>query len=117
MGKIILEGMKFRANIGTTKEERDLGNDLTISLSFKCDTLTSGISDDLKDATDYSLVYQNVKKETLIPCNLIENLAYRIMESLKRDFPNISGIDLKIYKHYPPIEGGNLEKSGIEIKS
>ena len=117
MGKIILEGMKFYANIGTTEEERNKGNDITINLSFKCDTLTAGISDNLSDATDYSLGYQAVKAETLTPCNLIENLAYRIMQRLKNDFPKISGIELKLYKHYPKIEGGNLEKSGIELKS
>ena len=39
MGKIILNGMKFRTHIGTTEEERNAGNDITINLSYSTDTL------------------------------------------------------------------------------
>lgn len=114
MGKIILNGMKFRTHIGTTEEERNAGNDITINLSYSTDTLTPGISDDLNDAVDYSLIFQAVKKETLTPCNLIENLAHRILTRLQKEFPQISEVKLQLFKHYPQVDG-NLECSGIEI--
>jgi dihydroneopterin aldolase len=114
MGRIILNGIKFRANIGTTNEERQRGNDITINLSYSTDTLKPGLTDDLNDAVDYSLIFQAVKKETLTPCNLIENLAHRILTRLKKEFPQISDVKLQLFKHYPQVDG-ELECSGIEI--
>ena len=114
MGKIILNGMKFRTNIGTTEKERNEGNDITINLSYQTDTVKPGLSDNLEDAVDYSLIFQAVKKETLTPCNLIENLAHRILRRLKTEFPQISEIKLQLFKHYPQVDG-ELEYSGIEI--
>ena len=115
MGRILLEGMKFRVNIGTTIQERNQGNDITVDISYNCDTLTSGLSDNLKDAVDYSLIYDVIKKETFKPCNLIENLAYRMLHSVKIQFPEISDITLKLYKYYPAVDG-ELEKSGIILQ-
>ena len=112
MGRIVLDGMKFFSHIGTTGAERDKGSEVTVDLSYVTETSKAGETDDLSDAVDYSKVYETVKKETEIPCNLIENLAHRIMKSLKRDFPTVSYIELKLFKHYPQVDGC-LEKSGI----
>jgi dihydroneopterin aldolase len=116
MGRIILEGMKFFSHIGTSEEEREAGNEITVNLSYKTDTQTPALSDNLNDAVDYSLIYQTVKNETLTPCNLIENLAWRIMKSLQKNFPEISEIELQLFKHYPRVDG-KLEKSGIVLTS
>lgn len=45
MGRIKLEGMKFRANIGVTELERAAGNDVEVSVSYDCDTDSPGLSD------------------------------------------------------------------------
>lgn len=116
MGKIILKGMKFRVNIGTTDNERAAGSDVTINLTYNCNTLRAGMSDNLADAVDYSRVFSSIKDETRMPCNLIENLAHRIMGRLKVDFPEISDLKLTLFKSYPAVEG-ELEMSGIELES
>ena len=49
MGTIRLEGMKFRAHVGTTDEERRAGNDVDVTVYYDCDTETPGISDNLNE--------------------------------------------------------------------
>lgn len=116
MGRITLEGMKFRGHIGTTAEERAAGNDFEITVSYDCDTLTPGLSDRLEDAVDYSMIFDAVGREMAVECQLIENLGYRIMRSLEDGFPAISNILLRIRKKYPAV-AGQLECSVIELSS
>ncbi|MCR5453388.1 MAG: dihydroneopterin aldolase [Bacteroidales bacterium] len=115
MGTIKLEGMKFRANIGTTEQERAAGNDVEVSVSYCCDTETPGLSDRLEDAVDYSLIYDAVAAEMRKECNLIENAAMRILLNLKENFPLISNITVTLCKYYPAV-AGSLEKSVVEVK-
>lgn len=115
MGIIRLEGMKFRANIGTTEQERAAGNDVEVSVSYECDTDTPGLSDRLEDAVDYSLIYDAVAAEVRKECNLIENAAMRILLRLKKNFPLISNITVRFCKYYPAV-AGSLERSVVEVK-
>lgn len=115
MGKIKLEGMKFRANIGVTELERAAGNDVEVSVSYDCDTDSPGLSDRIEDALDYVLVYDAVAEEMKKECNLIENAAMRILLSIKKKFPMISNITVKFCKYYPVVSG-TLSRSVIEIR-
>lgn len=115
MGTIRLEGMKFRAHVGTTDEERRAGNDVEVTVYYDCDTETPGISDNLNDAVDYSKIYDAVAWEMLVECNLIENIAHRILMRIKREFTDISNIGVIVRKHYPAV-AGRLECSVVEVK-
>ncbi|MCQ2251201.1 MAG: dihydroneopterin aldolase [Bacteroidales bacterium] len=116
MGRIILEGMKFRGHIGTTAEERAAGNDFEITVGYDCNTLRPGLSDNLNDAVDYSKVFDAVSEEMAVECSLIENLGHRLMRRLVTGFPNISNIRLRIRKKYPAV-AGHLECSVLELTS
>lgn len=116
MGRITLEGMRFRGHIGTTSEERAAGNDFEITVGYDCDTATPGLSDRLEDAVDYSMIFDTVGEEMAVECSLIENLAHRIMRRLTEEYPAISNIHLKIRKKYPAV-AGQLECSVIELNS
>ena len=115
MGRIKLEGMKFRANIGVTEKERAAGNDVEVSVSYDCDTDLPGLSDRIEDALDYVAVYDVVAAEVKKECNLIENAAMRILLSIKREFPSISNITVVFCKYYPAVSG-TLSKSIIELR-
>jgi dihydroneopterin aldolase len=116
MGVIRLEGMKFRAHVGTTAQERANGNDVDVSVSYDCDTDTPGRTDNLEDAVDYAMVYDAVAKEVGVECNLIENMAHRILLSIKNNFPELSNILVVVRKHYPAVSG-SLECSVVEVHS
>jgi len=115
MGRITLEGMRFRAHVGTTAEERAAGNDFVVTVGYDCDTLTPGLSDNLADAVDYSMIFDAVGQEMAVECNLIENLGHRILDRLTHGFPAISNIYVRICKKYPAV-AGELECSVIELQ-
>ncbi len=115
MGTIRLEGMKFRAHVGTTDEERRAGNDVDVTVYYDCDTDTPGRTDRLEDAVDYAKIYDAVALEMAVECNLIENIAHRILQRLKADFDAISNIGVIVKKHYPAVSG-SLECSVVVVK-
>ncbi|MCQ2973742.1 MAG: dihydroneopterin aldolase [Bacteroidales bacterium] len=114
MGRIVLGNMQFHSKIGVSEEEQINGNDFTVNISFEADTQTPGMSDNIEDAIDYSIVYELIKQEMNISAKLIENVAYRIMKRLKVEIPQIGRIQLSIYKNNPPLSG-KVGYSGIEI--
>ena len=107
--------MKFRAHVGTTDAERMAGSDVDVTVYYDCDTETPGISDCLDDAVDYSKIYDAVAWEMLVECNLIENIAHRILMRLKKNFAGISNVGVVVRKHYPAVAGA-LECSVVEVK-
>lgn len=114
MGKILLEGMEFFAYHGVYQEERENGQLFSIDLEIVTDYSKACYSDKLDDAIDYVLVYELVKAEMAIPSSLLENVAQRIIDSIRKNFEQIEGIKVKITKLQPPISG-KLKGIGIEL--
>jgi len=114
MGLIEIEGMEFYAYHGHFKEEQVVGNKFILDIAIETDTLKAGISDDLKDAVDYQIIYKIIKEEMLINANLLENVAHRIKSSLQKQFPQVQSIKLKISKINPPI-GGIINKVSVTV--
>lgn len=110
-----MEGMRFRGHVGTTEAERLAGNDFVVTVGYDTDTARPGKSDRLEDSVDYSRVFDVVGREFLPECNLIENLAHRIMDSLLAEFsPQIWNVGVRVCKKYPAVDG-QLEQSVIEV--
>jgi len=105
MGTIILEGMEFFAYHGCFKEEQLIGTKFTVDLTIITSTIAAEISDHLHDTVDYSALYTTVQLEMSRKSSLLEHVAWRIVESLKRSFPQLESVALKINKINPPIGG------------
>ncbi len=105
MGTILLEGMEFFAFHGCFKEEQIIGTKFIVDLKAEVDTTIAEGSDHLRDTVDYVGLYQCIKKEMEQKAHLLEHLAGRIMVAIRRDFPAIEGIELKIAKINPPMGG------------
>jgi dihydroneopterin aldolase len=114
MGKILLEGMEFFAYHGVYQEERETGQNFSIDLEILADYSKACHSDKLEDAIDYVQVYELVKAEMAIPSSLLENVAQRIIDSIRKNFEQIETITVKITKLQPPISG-KLKGIGIEL--
>lgn len=114
MGTIVLRDMMFFARHGESEAERQTGGRYKINLSFECDILTPGKTDDIADAVDYAAVYRVIALEMNISSNLLENVALRIAQRLKNDFKAINSLCLELYKINPPIEG-QIGESGVII--
>ena len=111
MGKIILEGMEFFAYHGCYKEEQIIGTRFSVNLQVETDTLKAEESDHLHDTISYVHLYQVVKKEMEEKSHLLEHVARRILDSIKRQFPVVTSIDLTVYKMNPPA-GGKMKQVG-----
>ena len=114
MGKILLEGMEFFAYHGVYQEERENGQLFSIDLEILADYSKACYSDKLEDAIDYVQIYELVKAEMEIPSSLLENVAQRIIDSIRKNFDQIEVIKVKITKLQPPISG-KLKAIGIEL--
>ena len=114
MGKILLEGMEFFAYHGVYQEERETGQFFSVDLEILADYSKACHSDKLEDAIDYVQVYELVKAEMAIPSSLLENVAQRIIDSIRKNFEQIESIKVKITKLQPPISV-KLKGIGIEL--
>lgn len=105
MSKILLEGIKIYAHHGCTKEEAVVGGNYRVDVSIEAELNKASQSDKLSDTIDYVKVYQIVMEEMAIRSKLIEHAAKRITNALKKKFPSIRKVEVKVTKLNPPIQG------------
>lgn len=114
MSLISLEGMEFYAYHGCFKEEQIIGTKFIIDLQISLDTTHPEKTDNLSDSLNYQNIYLLIKKEMQIKSNLLEHIGRRILNSLKKEFPNIENAILKISKLNPPL-GGKIKNVSLTI--
>lgn len=105
MGKLELENMIFYSRHGCFHEEQLLGNKFIVDFSAESDISKAAESDDLNDSVDYQEIYKVIKEEMAIPSKLLENVAGRIINRIKDEFPSLSSGVISIKKTAPPIGG------------
>lgn len=114
MGIVEIEGMEFYAYHGCFAEEQIVGNKFLVDLKMEANTDKPENTDNIKDAVNYQVAYQLIKKEMEVKSHLLENIASRILKSL---FKNLSGIEVatvKVAKINPPM-GGKIEKTSVTL--
>ncbi len=115
MDCIELKGMTFYAFHGVMEQERKVGNTFVVDLKLDVDLSSAIASDRLEDTINYADVYRLVKDIMLIPSNLLEHVAGRILNQLKQTYPSLLGIEVCISKINPPI-GGDVYSSTVTLK-
>ena len=115
MGIIEIEGMEFYAYHGHFAAEQVVGNRFLVDLTLITDCSKAAQSDDLNDALDYQIAYRIVKEEMEIQSHLLENIADRILDRLRKEFSTIEKVKIKISKLNPPM-GGQIEKVSVTLE-
>ena len=105
MGKISLEGMEFYAHHGHYDEEQERGNKFVIDLNFETDLSKAATTDELSDTVSYEEVYNVIKEKMTTRSKLLENVAQRIVDALKENFPDIKTLEIKLSKLNPLLKG------------
>jgi len=113
MGKLVVEGMKFHAFHGCNPEEAKIGGNYLVDVTVNTDFSKPSSSDKLSDAVDYVAIYNITKKEMSVRSHLIEHVAQRIYDSVKKTFPEVKKIKVKVEKLNPPIGGDAKSVSAI----
>ncbi|TAL59652.1 MAG: dihydroneopterin aldolase [Bacteroidetes bacterium] len=114
MTKILIQGIKLHACHGCLKEEAIVGGDYMVDICMEADLRKPAKSDKLEHTMDYVTVYEIVKKEMSIRSKLIEHVAKRMLDKLKKKFPKTSYIEVKVTKLNPPIPG-EVERVSVVI--
>lgn len=93
-----------------------MGNLYSIDLTIYTDFSRALISDNLEDTISYADAVNICKEEMKIESKLIEHVAGRIIKRIQNQWgENVSGIDIRIAKHTPPIENSELEYCAVHI--
>ena len=100
---IDIEGLRIHAYHGALERERRVGNLFEVSLRLYYDASQAMESDYIHDALNYAEVCAVVAEEMAQQSDLIENVVWRIKNSLCEDFPNINGGRVTLAKVHPPI--------------
>ena len=109
---ILLENLRLYAYHGVGEQERIVGNHYLINLKIKIDVTKAVESDSLDDTISYADVFEIVKREMATPSNLLEHAAGRIITALRKSYPSIDTIELKLSKNNPPM-GADLDCASI----
>jgi D-erythro-7,8-dihydroneopterin triphosphate epimerase len=95
-------GLRVQAGIGVYESELGRCQDLLVDLCMHYPAeaaLAVTASDDLTGALDYAAAAETVRRRILSDHHgLLEFLAGMILADLRRDFPGLAGIDLRISK-------------------
>ena len=116
MGKLVVTGMAFHAYHGCNPEEAKIGGSYLVDVSVDTDFTKPALSDKLSDAVDYVAIYDITKREMSVRSNLIEQVAQRIYNSVRKQFPGVKKIKVKVEKLNPPIGGDAKSVSAIISK-
>lgn len=112
---IELENMEFYAFHGHYAEEQIVGNRFRVDLSFEVDSAAAAATDRLETTVSYLDVYECVREQMAVTSHLLEHLAARTISELRKRFPDILSLTLKIAKLAPPL-GGQVERVSIIMK-
>ncbi|MDE6417293.1 MAG: dihydroneopterin aldolase [Duncaniella sp.] len=99
-----VNGLKMHAFHGVMPEERATGNLYTVDLSVVYPFEEAMRSDNLNGTINYALLCDIIRHEMLIPSDLLEHAAGRIIASIQREFPECRGGKIRIAKTVPPID-------------
>mgnify|MGYP000021959839 FL=1 len=115
MGTIKLNGMRFHAFHGVFAEESIVGNTFIVNMTINADLSTAEENDDLAGTINYAEVYALVKKEMEQPSRLIENVAFRIKNSVMSHYSQINSITVEVTKMRPAV-GGEMDSASIVLE-
>lgn len=110
---INLKDLRFFSYHGVYPEEQILGNEyfVTILTTFEIEDYDSL---ELKNTVNYEEVYAIVKHHMDFPQQLLEPVAFHIMESIRNVYPFLKEIQVNIRKNNPPF-GGDIAKAEVNI--
>lgn len=102
---IALEGMQFFAHHGVYAYEQEHGNTFVVDIWLDLGVTSLPDSDEIKDAIDYTLIYQAAADAMKERVDLLETLVLRMAKGLKELIPEWDSARIRVSKMDPPVEG------------
>lgn len=111
---ITLNGMEFYAHHGYYKVEREIGGRFTVDVQLTMPDLRTTDTDKLECTINYEQVYAVVRQEMQQTSKLLEDVAERILTTLRKHFTQITSASVRVTKHHPPL-GGQVASASVEV--
>ena len=112
--QISLKGLKFWAFHGLYEEEKILGNWFFVDLEveIKSETISN-----ISQTVDYGQLFEIIKQEMAITCELLETLSEKILNKIMQ-YDSIKRVEISIQKQRPNVGiiQGNSAIKGIRYK-
>lgn len=116
MGIINVNGIRVYAYHGCLPEEGIIGGEYVVDVRVDADFSHAEQTDELRDTVDYCVVHEVVKSEMAVRSKLIEHVARRIGNKLRKAYPNVNSFMVRVIKINPPMNGA-VENVSVEISS
>ena len=97
--------MEFHAYHGCLEKERREGNTFIVDFHAETELEKAVKTDDLGKTTDYGRVYDIVAGQMAIPSNLLENVAGRILDAIRKEFDDVLFLKVRVSMKTPPVNG------------
>ena len=110
-GRIGLEGMEFFAPIGASEEGRLVTNEFVANVYVQTNLKGASQTDNLNDTLDYGAIFWATKTEIEEPAQMLENVAYRIADNLKRKYNHLQTVEVQLSRKHPFLKGKVPEAS------
>lgn len=112
--RITINDIRSYAFHGCMAEEEKTGAFFRTDVEMETDFRQAAENDDISGTVNYEAVYGIVQAEMKIRSRLIENVAYRIFVSIKKTFPQIKRLRIRVAKLNPSMDG-NVGNAAVEI--
>jgi len=110
--KISVPNLKVYAYHGCLPEEARIGSNYEVCVNVETNFSLAAQNDDINHTVDYVVVAAVVKKEMAIRSKLLEQVAQRIVNTLKGKYPSITMLAVAVRKMNPPI---NADVPYVEV--
>lgn len=101
---ITIRDIEIHARHGVLEHEKTYGNLFRVTVTLNFDAEGAMKYDDLSLTVNYAEVVQIVKDVMETPSDLIEHVAYRIINALREAFPIVKSGTVSITKVHPPFD-------------
>lgn len=106
--------MEFRAAHGCYDLEKRVGNRFLVSVEIEAESEVAAREDDVQKAVNYLNVYEVVAAQMRITSNILENVALRIGDAIRAEWPQVESVRVELSKLAPPL-GGKIEKVTVGV--
>ncbi len=113
MNTVHLRNLKFHAYHGLYDGEEKTGGPFEVDIAVHYNT--NGPVTTLSQTINYVHLFEIVKQQMAVRCNLIETVAENICSNIYEVFPFIHEIEVSVFKCSPPVPGFE-GKTGITMK-
>lgn len=102
--KIALTDIRFYAYHGVLPQEREVGGEYRLSLEVEClDSIAACQEDRLEGTVNYAALLAIAQREMAVPSALLENVAWRIGDAIRREFSMVISATVALTKVNPPL--------------